>query len=217
VAAFVLQMAFVGIYQADRLIIGSVLGPEQNATYSVAARFFLLVYGGFMMLMTPLWPAYGDALRRGDLSWVRRGVRLALTLGCGGMLVCGLVLLVAGDWIFHSWTRDKGINISTSLILALTATFVLRAWVDSRTTVLNSVAQFRSQAVFFVAHAVLNLVLALALAKPFGLEGVAWATPISALLTSAWGYPWLMRRYMAAHPASRGGGSGAAGAAEAAR
>lgn len=211
VAAFVLQMAFVAIYQTDRLIIGSLLGPEQNATYSIAARFFLLVYGGFMMVIMPLWPAYGDALRRGDVAWVRRGVRLALMTGCGGMLLCGLVLLVAGDWVFRSWTRDKGIYISSSLILALTATFVLRAWVDSRTIVLNSVAQFRPQAVFFVAHAVLNLVLALALAKPFGLEGVAWATPISALLTSAWGYPWLMRRCMAGRHAVAPGATAANG------
>jgi Na+-driven multidrug efflux pump len=53
--------------------------------------------------------------------------------------------------------------------------------------------------VFFGAHAVLNFVLALALAKPFGVEGVAWATPISALLTSAWGYPWMMRKYIFRH------------------
>jgi Na+-driven multidrug efflux pump len=41
---------------------------------------------------------------------------------------------------------------------------------------------------------VLNLALALMLARPFGVEGVAWATPISAMLTSVWGYPWLMKK-----------------------
>jgi Na+-driven multidrug efflux pump len=61
---------------------------------------------------------------------------------------------------------------------------------------LNSVAIYKPQIFFFGAHALLNLALALILARPFGVLGVAWATPIAALLTSAWGYPWLMRKYL---------------------
>ena len=40
---------------------------------------------------------------------------------------------------------------------------------------------------FFGAHAILNFGLAVLLAKPFGAVGVAWATPIASLLTSAGG------------------------------
>jgi len=61
---------------------------------------------------------------------------------------------------------------------------------------MNSVGIFRPQIIMFGGHAVLNLALALTLARPFGVEGVAWATPISALLTSVWGYPWLMKKLL---------------------
>ena len=193
---FVLQFAVVAIFQSDRIIIGTLLGPELVTPYAIAGRLFLIAYGLFMILIAPLWPAYGEAIRRGDLPFVRRGVRMTVLIGCGSVIACGIVLLLAGPLVFRLWTQDASVHISKSLIMAMTATFALRAWVDSRTAALNSVGLFRPQIIMWSAHAILNLTLAIILARPFGLEGVAWATPISALLTSAWGYPWLMKKLL---------------------
>jgi O-antigen/teichoic acid export membrane protein len=193
---FVLQFAVMAIFQSDKLVIGTLLNPKDVVPFSVVGRSFIIGYGIFIMLLSPLWPAYGEAIRRGDIAWMRRGVRIATTVGCGGILLWGTFLLVAGKWIFPLWTREPGMVIPHSLVLAMTATFALRAWVDSRTIALNSVAIYKPQIFFFGAHAILNLGLALLLAKPFGPVGVAWATPIAALLTSAWGYPWLMNKFL---------------------
>lgn len=198
----ILQMGVVAVFQTDKLIIGVTLGPEHVAPYAIAGKPFFIIYGLFMVMLGPLWPAYGDAIRRGDVAWVRRGVRIAIIIGCGGIALFGAGLLVTGKWLFPLWTRNPNVQISTGLILAMTATFVLRAWVDSRTIALNSISMFRPQVVFWMAHALLNVLLAFALVKPFGALGVAWATPISALLTSAWGYPWLMRHYLKPPPHS---------------
>jgi O-antigen/teichoic acid export membrane protein len=193
---FVLQLAVVAIFQSDKLIIGTVLKTTDVVPFSVVGRSFLIGYGIFFILLSPLWPAYGEAIRRGDIAWMRRGVRLATAVGCGGILIWGTLLLLGGKWIFPLWTRDPGLVVPRSLIVAMTATFALRAWVDSRTVALNSVAIYKPQIFFFAAHAILNLALALLLARPFGAVGVAWATPISALLTSVWGYPWLMTKFL---------------------
>jgi O-antigen/teichoic acid export membrane protein len=191
---FILQFAVVAIFQSDRIIIGWRLSAEQVTPYAIAGRLFLIAYGLFMIVLAPLWPAYGEAIRRGDVGFVRRGVRLTIAVGCGSVITCGVILFFFGDRVFPLWTRSQQVHISKSLILAMTATFVLRAWVDSRTVALNSVGILRPQLIMFVGHAVLNLALALMLARPFGVEGVAWATPISAMLTSVWGYPWLMKK-----------------------
>ncbi len=191
-----LQMGVVAIFQTDRLIVGIAMGPEYVTPYAIAGKPFLIGYGLFMIMLGPLWPAYGDAIRRGDLAWVRRGVRMTVLVGCGGIALFGALLILTGKWVFPFWTRQQSVEIPASLIVAMTATFVLRAWVDSRTIALNSISIFRPQVVFWMAHAVLNVALAFALVKPYGLLGVAWATPISALLTSVWGYPWLMRKFL---------------------
>ena len=193
---FVLQFAVMAIFQSDKLVIGTLLTPADVVPFSVVGRGFLIGYGIFIILLSPLWPAYGEAIRRGDIAWMRRGVRLATMVGCGGILIWGTTLLIAGKWVFPLWTRAPDMVVPRSLILAMTATFALRAWVDSRTIALNSVAIYKPQIFFFGAHAILNFGLAVLLAKPFGAVGVAWATPIASLLTSAWGYPWLMKKHL---------------------
>ena len=46
----------------------------------------------------------------------------------------------------------------------MTAMFLLRAWVDSRSVILNSANVLLPEVYFFVAHAGLNLILAVILA-----------------------------------------------------
>jgi Na+-driven multidrug efflux pump len=87
-------------------------------------------------------------------------------------------------------------KLSASLILAFTATFVIRAWVDARSTILNASNVLRPQIFFYMGHALLNFVIAIVVVRRFGVEGVAWTTAITGLLTAAWGYPYLIRRYI---------------------
>ena len=94
------------------------------------------------------------------------------------------------------WTRSDSIQVSRSVILAPTCTFALRAWVDCRSISLNSVGILKPQIFFYTTHAVANVVLAIALVGRFGIAGVAWSTPITAVFTAVWGYPYLMRRYI---------------------
>src|SRR5258706_2945240 len=125
---FVLQLAIVAIFQSDRLIIGTVLNTADVVPYALVLRIFILAYGLFMVLLVPLWPAYGEAIRRGGIEWVNRGVRLATVTGCGGMLVWGGLLLLGGKGIFPLWTRNPKIHVSNGLILAMTRAVALPAW-----------------------------------------------------------------------------------------
>jgi Na+-driven multidrug efflux pump len=74
--------------------------------------------------------------------------------------------------------------------------FALRAWVDCRSIIVNSAGVLVPQLAFYGGHAVLNVIVAFLLAKRFGIEGVAWATVLTALVTSTWGYPWMIRKYI---------------------
>lgn len=192
---FVLQMSVVALFQTDKIIISAMISPAEVTPYEAVGRLFIAGYGVFILFLTPLWSASAESLRRGDLPWVRKSLRNSLLLGCGLLLVLGLLLTLFGQQIVRFWTRQD-IEFSRSLVLALTAMFVLRAWVDSRSIILNGAGILWPQMLFFVIHAAANLVLAIALAPRYGVEGVAWATAITSLLTSAWGYPWMMRRYV---------------------
>jgi O-antigen/teichoic acid export membrane protein len=193
---FILQMAVVALFQADKLIISTTLGAEAVAGYAILGRLFLAAYGVFALILGPLWPAYGDAIRRGDMQWVNRQINRTRLFGCGLMLLCGAGMLVLGNWVIGWLSPGTTIVVSKNLILAVTAMFVVRAWAESQSIALNSASVFTPQVILFGGHAVLNVIVAIALARPFGVEGVAWSTSLTGLLTSVWGYPWMVRRYI---------------------
>jgi O-antigen/teichoic acid export membrane protein len=191
---FLLQSSVLALFSCDNLIIGTVIDVGSVMQYALIGKIFIIVYGVYMALLTPMWPAHGEAIRRGDWNWVSRALRISLIAGFGLCIGCGIMLLVVGDTFFRIWTRGQITHISPNVVLAMTAMFVGRVWVDCRSVILTSANVLLPQVYFFVAHALLNLLVAVILAKHIGVAGVAWATPLTALVTSIWGYPWMMRR-----------------------
>jgi O-antigen/teichoic acid export membrane protein len=192
---FALQLSVLALYQCDKLIITSVIDPAAVTHYALLGRIYVSAYGLFMILLLPLWPAHGEAVRRGDWRWVRRNVRLSIAVGFALIAGCGAVLLAFGGVVMRILTRGQVNEAPRTLVLAMTATFLARVWADSRSVVLNSASVVFPQVFFFLAHAALNLGVGIWAGKRYGVAGVAWATPITALLTTTWGYPWLMHRF----------------------
>ena len=194
---FALQMAAIAIFQTDKVVISSVLGGESVAGFAIVGRLYLQAYGVFALALATLWPAYGEAARRGDIAWVRRSLRRSIVLGAGVVLMCGLVMFFLGDPVIRIWTRNPALSVSKPLVIAMTALFLCRTLVECQSVFLNGASVFLPQVVLLVVNAALNLVSAVLLAKKFGVIGVAWSFPLTAALTSLWAYPWLIRRYLA--------------------
>ena len=196
VCFFLLSLSVMLLFQADKLMITFFLGADKNSAFSLVGQLFLSGYALCLIFLQPLWPAYGESMRRGDFAWVNRTVRMSLFVLCGCLTVWGMIILLFGKFIFRHWLH-KDIDYSNSLVLAMTATFVLRAWVDCRSTVLNSANVLWPQLRLLGTHAVLNLFVGWFLGKHlhYGVEGIAWSTPITALMTTTWGYPLLLARF----------------------
>ena len=97
---FILQVAVAVAYESDALVLTQILGPSSVTTYSVTMRVFLVVPALVGFVLAPLWPAYGEAISRGDTPWVRQTLRRAVK---GGLLLsisgAGLLVLVARPFI----------------------------------------------------------------------------------------------------------------------
>lgn len=197
---FLLQFACNMLYQMDKVLIGVLLGSDEVVGYAILGKLYLTVYAVFMTFLHPLWATYGEALGRGDTEWVKKIVRKSTLVGCGLMTAAGVVLLFTADWIVGRLPEHStdGITISKSLILAFLVTYALRAFVDSRSVVLLAANILKPQLFYYCGHCVLNLVMAIPAAQWWGVEGVAWCTPVSGLFTSVVGYHLLMRRHIVA-------------------
>ena len=70
---FALQLAAAFAYAPDNVIIAQTLGAAAVTPYSVAAKLFSVSPLLSDVALAPLWPAYGEAMARGDANWYCSG------------------------------------------------------------------------------------------------------------------------------------------------
>lgn len=180
----VLQIVAAVSYSSDSIIIAQILGASAVAEYSVPEKLFSLIGTVLTMMLAPLWPAYGEALARGDRAWVDRMFRRSLMMSIAVATACSLPLVVFGPWIIGLWV---GHAVSPPLILMIG----LGIWkvVESAGTpvavYMNGVGAMRLQAALASATAVVSIVLKITLTYIGGVSGPIWATIISFLTITA--------------------------------
>lgn len=192
----VLQVCAALMFQINNLIIAQMLGAEAVATYAVPERMFAIVGMVLAFVLTPLWPAYGDAVARGDIAWVRRTLRLSLVVGMSGAAAMSLVLVIAGPTLLHYWVGNA-IEVPFALLLGFAAWKVIEAFGNGTAMFLNGINALRIQLVFAVINVVTSLVLKIWLVRLFGLPGVMYATCLAYGLIAAPAVIWVVRRSLA--------------------
>jgi O-antigen/teichoic acid export membrane protein len=130
------------------------------------------------------------------VAWARRVLRLMLGAATAAMVGWGAVLYFGGGPIIRFVSHGEDVPVDKGLIVAVAAFFVMRVWAECHSVPLNAAGVVKPQVRVLLANGVLNVIVALALVKPFGVLGVAWAFPITALATSVWAYPALVRRHL---------------------
>ena len=194
---FAIQLAGAVGYQLPVLAIARLLGPSQVTDFSVPLRLFMVMPALMGFFLSPLWPAYREALARGDTAWVTRAVRVSVG-GCVALNAAwGLALVFYGNAILHWWVGPRvvaplGLRIGLALWGALTGLGGPFAMF------LNGAGALRFQAACAGLMAISSIALAWMLIPHFGVTGAAFAM-VSAqatcvLLPSAVYVPWLLAR-----------------------
>jgi O-antigen/teichoic acid export membrane protein len=198
-----LQGCTVFAYTADSVIVARLLGASAVAMYSVVYRMFSAAYLSDF-LISPLWPAFGEAMARGDVHWVRGMLRRSLLVNfvlTGAVAAC---LVMAGGTIVKLWTR--GHVLPTFLLLLAAAVWqVLNVFQGHAAVVLNHGATLRRQTMIFGAASILAFALKFPMVKLLGVSGVIWATALGfglAYMRPAW---LLIRRRLADLDTARDG------------
>jgi O-antigen/teichoic acid export membrane protein len=175
---FVLQVSAGVAFASDNLIATQVLGASAAAHFSVAQRIFMIPPLLMALIIGPLWPAYGEALARGDRGWVRRTFygSLALTISCCAVLAAGLVLL--SEPIFSHWVGPALVP-SAALAVGLAIWSIMYTWGTTVAMLLNAASIIGFQVVTALALAFSSIALKVALISHVGIAGLAWALVVS--------------------------------------
>lgn len=114
---FLAQLGAALVASGPNFMIARILGAEAVAPFSLAMRPIQAMCLLTSLWIVPLWPAYAEAVTRGDIGWVRQTFRrtaiagLVLSTGAGGLF------FLAHRWLLGFWVGTAHVP-STGLVTA---------------------------------------------------------------------------------------------------
>lgn len=174
----VLQFAVAAGFYSDSVIAARVVGPEGVAIYSVAAKMFLIPSVLAAAALAPLWPAYGEAIARGDSAWVTKTLRRSIVLSLAITVPVSLALIVFAEPILNVWIGGE-LRPPFLLVVGMGLWVVLAGIGTAVGTFLNGASLLKVQVVTHALMAVANVALSVYLASRIGVAGVILGTVIS--------------------------------------
>jgi O-antigen/teichoic acid export membrane protein len=195
---FLLQVGYVMSFSADNLIAARIAGASAVPQYAVAQRVFLMVALLQSTWLAPLWPAYGEAIQRGDIAWVRRTLKrsvvivVLVTALFSGLLVAisrPLFKLWVGPDLVPSWTLTIGLAVSG----------IVQAAGNAVAMYLNASNALVFELSLAFAFIVFATTLKILLCHQIGVAGIAWGAVIAYILVFTVPYVLAIPRLLGRH------------------
>lgn len=184
---FVVQVAVIVLYYTDTLLISHLFGAAAVTTYNIAFRYFNAVNAVFAIVAMPYWSAFTEAYISQDTAWMNQA-RQRLLRQWG--LIAGLVLvmMLLADPVYDWWVGDR-VQVPVGVSLSMAVYVIISCWNSAVFTIVNGTGKIRLQLFVTAGAALLNVPLALLLAKHLrlGIPGVTLATALSLLLCAVVG------------------------------
>jgi O-antigen/teichoic acid export membrane protein len=191
---FGLQIAMAVAFTSDNIIIAQILGAEAVTDYAVPEKMFSLIAVIVSMVLFPLWPAYGEAIARGDQNWVRQTLLRSLTAAIATTTVLSLILVTFGARLIALWTGPV-VDAPFMLLVGLGLWRVIEAGGNAVSMFLNGANVVQFQLYMAALMATIAIVLKVILVTYFGISGVVWATIVANLATVPPTF-WYVRRWL---------------------
>jgi O-antigen/teichoic acid export membrane protein len=179
----------------DNLIVTRLLSPEAVTQYSIPAKLYGLVTIAIGMGIGPLWPAYGEAIARGDHAWVRSTLLRAMKLATLGAIILAVALSLMLQKLLDIWV-GPAIRPSHGLMFALALAAVFESWRISVVMFLNGSGVVAFQLAIDLSFAAVCVAFRLFLVSKIGLTGIPLGSVVAYVLITAIPYSLYLRSRM---------------------
>jgi O-antigen/teichoic acid export membrane protein len=192
---FILMAATALASTVDSIVAIRLFGPQTAGVVGISAKIFGAGQALVLAALTPLWPAFSEALARHDRAWVRRTLLLALAAGAGGGGAIAAALAVVTNPAVHLWV-GASMTIPFSLLLANALWLTLIGTGNAFGMLLNGAGIIRMQIIAALAYSGVAFGLKLVLPHYLGAAGIVWATVIGYGGIAVPLYAWAAWRYV---------------------
>lgn len=176
---FVISLSLLVIHSGNNLLISQFVDPASVSSYSLSYQLFSYVLLAYTIIITPLWSAYTEAWRKGNVSWIVKTMgrikKIFLLFAVG----CAVVVLFT-PVIFRLWIGEKA-DVPIVMAAAVAVMILLDMWIRIYDFLINGVGKIRIQMIINIVMACLNIPLAYIFSVKcnMGAIGVVMASIIS--------------------------------------
>jgi len=155
-------------------LLSSQFGAEAVAPFAITQRML----GGFSMVlsvaMSPLWPAYGEALARGDLKWIKATFKRSIVMSATIILPVFAVTTFYGIPIIKWWITEQKSVPDWSLLMACNVWMLFMAWNRACAMLLNGLNHFKGQSIYGLLLPIVAIVAGYYASFEFKLSDAVW-------------------------------------------
>jgi len=181
---FALQCTLAVTFATDNLVLAWMLGVDAVPAYAIPARLFGYITLGIGIFLSPLWPAYAEAIARGDRAWVRRTFVRSIAGAVAAATILATALYLLREPVFHRWMGPEFV-VRGPVLAALAAWTVLESGATAAAMFLNGARLLGIQLGVAGAFAIASLPIRAFLISEFGVTGLPLGTIVAYTLTTA--------------------------------
>lgn len=181
IAFFILSIFTSISLSIDNWIVAQTSSLTDVTPYSIMLKLANMVNVVSMMLSTPLWAANGEALERGEVSWVRKKTyevaKLSAVLSIGFSIFMILACKPA-LWIL----TDNKVKADFGILVGMCLLNILISVTNPYFMVLNSARIIKFQIINYIVYAIISLPMKFYLGNIYGVRVIPWIGAISYLV-----------------------------------
>lgn len=175
---FALQVTAALVYSSDNFVAARILGAPSVVEYSIAQRLFAVIPIVAGLALQPLWPAYGEAISRGDSTWIRRTLVRSLITSFALTVPLALTLSFLNRQLLHLLKLGE-IEIDRSLVAGMATWSIVGTLGSTMSMFLNGANFVRFQVLCSLAFVATAVPAKVACARLFGTPGIIWSTNLT--------------------------------------
>lgn len=178
---FLLQIVGIIIFSTSNIIITQLFSPADVVTYNIAFKYYSIISMGFSIILTPFWSAYTEAYINKDFNWIRRTIIALKKFWTITAIIVIIMSLFAED--FYRYWIGKEIHIPIEISISMGIYVLIIAWCNIYANFINGTGKIQLQLISAVIIGIVNIPLAIFLAKSLqlGIVGVILAPSICIL------------------------------------
>jgi O-antigen/teichoic acid export membrane protein len=186
---FVIQIAALGSFNIDNLIIAVMLSSSEAAEFALANRYFSVIAILLSVYLATAWPMYASIMRHNQVKLMKLFWR-NMFLSIAFATTTAAILFSIRRPFFDAWTRGAVLP-STNLMVAFALLSIVNAALGNVSALQNATSQLKVQAIVASFMLMPNLLLSVSLVPHMGSAGTVLASILCAIVMLViYAYSW---------------------------